>query len=89
MTRLFANHGEAERSAAVGKPPLRVHFSNSPQTVGQHLKWPLPQHSAALSTAVVSIFGGTDCCLQRERPNRSYLHVPPRPDERWRSSQMN
>ena len=86
MTRLFANHCEAEMPSAAGKPPLRANFNNSLRTVSQHVEWLLLQQSAALSTTVDSILRGMDCCRQRERPNRSYPRVSRRPDDRWRPS---
>ena len=86
MTRLFANHCEAEMPSAAGKPPLRANFNNSLRTVSQHIEWLLLQQSAALSTTVDSILRSMDCCRQRERPNRSYPRVTRRPDDRWRPS---
>ena len=86
MTRLFANHCEAEMPSAAGKPPLRANFNNSLRTVSQHVEWLLLQQSAALSTTVDSILRSMDCCRQRERPNRSYPRVSRRPDDRWRPS---
>ena len=86
MTRLFANHCEAEMPSAAGKPPLRANFNNSLRTVSQHVEWLLLQQSAALSTTVDSILRSMDCCRQRERPNRSYPRVTRRPDDRWRPS---
>ena len=86
MTRLFANHCEAEMPSAAGKPPLRANFNNSLRTVSQHVEWLLLQQSAALSTTVDAILRGMDCCRQRERPNRSYPRVSRRPDDRWRST---
>ena len=86
MTRLFANHCEAEMPSAAGKPPLRANFNNSLRTVSQHIEWLLLQQSAALSTMVDSILRSMDCCRQRERPNRSYPRVTRRPDDRWRPS---
>ena len=86
MTRLFANHCEAEMPSAAGKPPLRANSNNSLRTVSQHVEWLLLQQSAALSTTVDSILRSMDCCRQRERPNRSYPRVTRRPDDRWRPS---
>ena len=86
MTRLFANHCEAEMPSAAGKPPLRANFNNSLRTVSQHVEWLLLQQSAALSTTVDSILRSMDCCRQRERPNRSYPRVSRRPDDRRRPS---
>ena len=89
MTRLFANHCEAEMPSAADKPPLRAHFNNSLRTVGQHVEWLLPEQSAALSTTVDSILRGMDCCRQGELPNRSYPRATRRPDDSWRFSKKN
>ena len=86
LARLFANRGEQDLNHnASGAPPLRGNVKNTLRTVGRQIEALFLRQAEFVSQTVAEIMTGITCCVQRERPHRSYDRVSKQPRSKWQS----
>jgi len=62
---------------------MRSNVPNALRLVGQKSAVLLLPHAHNVAAAIARILTGVACCLQRERPNRSYRRESRQPLSKW------
>ncbi|MDE0111855.1 MAG: hypothetical protein OXI87_00220 [Albidovulum sp.] len=84
VSRLFANRCEAGINRGGGDlPDMRANFRNGMRLLDREIKAMFLAHGAIVAGSVARITAGRFCCLQRERPRRSYPTVSMKPGSEW------